>query len=184
MRYTTIIDITEMPLLYRNINVRLVYLHLVLKSGYHDYNRDIIDISIRQLAAQVNLTISAVRHALKILVKAQLLTKEGDLWKIKKWIIQESITPRVSSVKQKRIQDANKAREDERINMQREYNERQKSIDSYFEQGKTPFMVYYESLLQKAQQGDLESQKLVKTHYNTYQAHKKSLEENTNHIKH
>ena len=77
MRYTTIIDITELPSIYRNHNARLVYLHLVLKCGYHDTDRDLTDTSIRQLSAAVGLTIAATRHALLQLQAVGLLSREG-----------------------------------------------------------------------------------------------------------
>ena len=69
MRYTTIIDIRDFPELYRNQNLRLLYLHLVLKSGYHDDDRDQVHTSIRRLGYETGLTVSAVRHGLAMLKK-------------------------------------------------------------------------------------------------------------------
>lgn len=97
MRYTTIIDITEIPEIYRNINARLIYLHMVLKSGYHDTDRDRTTLSIRSLASDTGITISATRHALSILQKAQLLSRTGDTWIVKKWLIQDTISARPKS---------------------------------------------------------------------------------------
>lgn len=94
MRYTTLIDISEQPALYRNKNARLIYLHMVLKAGYHDNDRDILDKSFRTLASEVGLTLSATRHALAQLEAAGLLKKEQGSWRVKKWIVQEIPTPR------------------------------------------------------------------------------------------
>lgn len=94
MRYTTIIDISEEGMIYKNVNCRLVYLHLVLKSGYHDDDRDMISISIRTLAARVGISVGATRHALEQLQKAQLLARNGDKWQVKKWTIVTPPTPR------------------------------------------------------------------------------------------
>lgn len=94
MRYTTLIDISELPDVYRNKNVRLLYMHIVLKSGYHDQNRDLLDKSLRSLASEVGLTFSATRHAVAQLEAAGLLKKEGGTWRVKKWIVQEIPTPR------------------------------------------------------------------------------------------
>lgn len=94
MRYTTVIDISEIPAIYRNSNARLVYLHLALRSGYHDDDRDLVTISIRRLAVDVGLTVSATRHALGQLTAAHLLEKREQSWYVKKWIIQEIPTPR------------------------------------------------------------------------------------------
>lgn len=79
MRYTTLIDISEYPQLYRSSSVRLVYLHLVLKSGFHDDDRDLCAVSIRRLANDCGLTVAATRHALGLLEKAAMITRQGPL---------------------------------------------------------------------------------------------------------
>lgn len=102
MRYTTIIDISEFPAVYNNPNARLIYLHLALKSGWHDADRDQIKTSIRRVAMEVGLTVSATRHALVQLERDKLLTRSGDTWTVKKWIIQEIPTPRTQPKAQKK----------------------------------------------------------------------------------
>lgn len=96
MRYTTVIDISEFPVVYRNMNARALYLHMALKSGWHDENRDQLAVSIRQLAAGVGLTVSATRHALAVLAKAQLIRadKEKKVWHVKKWHLDTPPSPR------------------------------------------------------------------------------------------
>lgn len=94
MRYTTVIDITDFPQIYRNIHARLVYIHMALKAGYHDDDRDICRLSIRNLAADVGITVSATRNALLQLEKAGLISKSSDFWIVKKWVLQETPTPR------------------------------------------------------------------------------------------
>lgn len=95
MRYTTIIDIRENRAIYRNQNARLIYLHMVLASGYHDTDRDITDISLRALAEQTGITLSATRHALTQLERAGLLERMSDRkYHVKKWILDEPPTPR------------------------------------------------------------------------------------------
>lgn len=99
MRYTTTIDITELPQVYRNINARLLYLHMTLKCGYHDDDRDMLDASIRTLAADVGITIAATRHALVVLERAQLVKKEGSRWRVTKWLMSPEISKRVQRKK-------------------------------------------------------------------------------------
>lgn len=94
MRYTTIIDITELPSVYKNKNARLIYLHMVLRSGYHDNDRDVIDTSIRRLASEIGTTVSTVRHALKLLERNGLITRDSERTKVTKWLQQEAITAR------------------------------------------------------------------------------------------
>lgn len=94
MRYTTIIDIREKARIYRNTNARLLYLHLVLESGYHDDDRDLTRLSLRSMAAQTGLTLSATRHALKILQSEGLAIHEGEAWRIVKFILDKKPTPR------------------------------------------------------------------------------------------
>lgn len=94
MRYTTVIDITDFPQIYRNLNARLVYIHMALKAGYHDDDRDICRLSIRSLAADVGITVSATRNALLQLEKSGLISKSSDCWIVKKWVLQDTPTPR------------------------------------------------------------------------------------------
>ena len=56
MRYTTIIDIAQCPEIYRNINARLTYLHMVLTCGYHDNDKGLVRKSVRQLSAETGIT--------------------------------------------------------------------------------------------------------------------------------
>lgn len=107
MRYTTIIDITETPGIYRNKNARLVYLHLVLRSGYHESDRDLIDISIRNLAMAVGLSISATRHSLLCLEREKLISRDGTRWRILKWVVAELPTPRRQPKNAKAAAEAN-----------------------------------------------------------------------------
>lgn len=97
MRYTTVIDISEMPEVYRNTTARLIYVHMSLKAGYHDSDRDLVNVSIRRLSADVGVTVSATRHALHLLVRSGLLVKEGQLWRIKKWVEEQTITTRAKT---------------------------------------------------------------------------------------
>lgn len=99
MRYTTIVDISQIQDIYRNRNLRLVYLHLVLKSGYHDDDRDKIRISIRKLADEVGLTVSATRHALGRLQAEHFLARDGETWMVKKFILDNPPTPRQKTAK-------------------------------------------------------------------------------------
>lgn len=94
MRYTTVIDISENKELYRNKNCRLLYLHMALKCGYHDEDRDQLDCSLRNLAYAVGITLSACRHALARLQSEGLIEREGELWRVKKWVKSETITSR------------------------------------------------------------------------------------------
>lgn len=96
MRYTTVIDITDMPTVYRNVHCRLLYLHMALKSGWHDNDRDRLTASYRTLAADTGLTVSAVRHAIKVLTAAQLISRDDETWTwtVRKWILDAPPTPR------------------------------------------------------------------------------------------
>lgn len=94
MRYTTVIDVSEIPTVYRNPNAVRVYLHLVLKSGYHDIDRDMVCISIRRLATSLQMTVATVRHALHVLEQSGLIRKVGPSWSVYKWIPEQPISPR------------------------------------------------------------------------------------------
>lgn len=91
------IDITEMPEVYRNATARLVYLHLALRAGYHDNDRDQVTVSIRRLAMEAGVTVSAVRHALHQLERAGLLSKDPGRMIVKKWVEEQTITTRAKT---------------------------------------------------------------------------------------
>lgn len=97
MRYTTVIDISEFPNVYRNDHAKSIYLHMVLKCGYHDDDRDRISISIRNLAWATGNTLSATRHALKVLQEAGLIVRTGDVWAVRKWCSPPPPTPRTNA---------------------------------------------------------------------------------------
>lgn len=97
MRYTTVIDISELPEIYRNMTARLIYMHMSLKAGYHDSDRDLVTLSIRRVAAEVGVTVSATRHALHLLERSGLISREGQLWRIKKWVEEQTITTRAKT---------------------------------------------------------------------------------------
>lgn len=171
MRYTTLIDISELPSVYRNVNARLLYLHMALRAGYHDDDRDVLETSIRILSAQTGLTISAVRHALHVLEGARLIKKEGSAWIVKKWLPMQTTSPRPKAT-QKQLDAAQdeakiRARQERKEELERLRREEVKAS------GKTEFMLYYEGLQEKAQAGDPEAIKLVARHRATYEVHLK-----------
>lgn len=121
MRYTTVIDISEIPELYRNHTVRLVYLHLVLKSGYHDEDRDIAKLSIRRLAMEADVTVSACRHALHVLEKAGLLMNEPGGRKVKKFVEEQVVTKRARTKREM---------QEQLIVLERQKNQAQRELES------------------------------------------------------
>ena len=88
------IDISDMPEVYRNQAARLLYIHMALCAGYHDDDRDLVRQSLRVMAVRAGLTLSAVRHALGLLQRAGLVSREGDAWRVKKWFVDTPPTPR------------------------------------------------------------------------------------------
>lgn len=175
MRYTTIIDISDKSL-YKNVAARLVYLHLALKAGWHDDDRDLVEISIRTLAVQTGITVSATRHALQQLQAAQLIAKQaGSLWYVRKWIQEQPVTPRAATKRQQQQIEraAERAKENER--REREAAIEQLRREELQKIGKTSFMLWYESMQEKAAAGDLDAARAVKSHQATYDAHRRNM---------
>lgn len=112
MRYTTVIDISEFPSVYKNPNARLVYLHMALKSGYHAEDKDKLKSSIRRIAMAVGLTVSATRHALAQLEREQLITKTDSGWMVKKWVVETF--PEKNQVKKKTAAQEERERQQEK----------------------------------------------------------------------
>lgn len=179
MRYTTLIDISEYPQLYRSASVRLVYLHLVLKSGYHDDDRDLCGVSVRRLANECGLTVAATRHALALLEKYVMIKRQGSMLLVRKWVVEKSITPRARTQAQARHKEARELEEIDRARRDKQLRAEEKRREDLRAAGKTPFMVYYEGLLAKAKEGDPEAIRLVEVHRNTYQAHAAELAKET-----
>lgn len=162
MRYTTIIDIREFPQIYRNDNAKLVYLHLVLISGYHNEDRDQTTISIRQISYDTGLTISAVRHSLKVLISAGLLSRNGITWNVTKFVLEKPISPRIRSEKKR---SAAENLERERI-IKEEQNQREKEEKRKYQEeikaGKNPLKEMVKDLMKRAQNGDEEAAENLK----------------------
>ncbi len=167
MRYTTIIDISEIRQIYKSANTRLVYLHLCLRSGYHDTDRDIVDMSIRKMAMQCGLTVSATRHALRILANARLIERQGNTIKVTKWLQQEPITSRAQTRKQQQLQNAAAARMEEERKREREAAKEAAERAALRAQGKTQYQVYLDDLKRRAESGDIQAIEALKRHKHT-----------------
>lgn len=158
MRYTTIIDISEYPSIYHNPRARLVYLHLALKAGYHEEDRDICLLSIRRLAADVGLTISATRHALAVLERAQLIERFGISWRVRKFVLSTPIPPRArSQKKQKEIETRAYEEAQQKEREAREAAERAALAAERKRTGKSSFERFIDDLRARAAAGDPEA---------------------------
>ena len=94
MRYTTIIDITEIPAVWRNDHIAKLYTYMTLKCGYHDEDRDRLAAGYRTLAAAAGITEDACRHALTILQREGLLRRDGNAWVVTKFVLEKKPTAR------------------------------------------------------------------------------------------
>jgi hypothetical protein len=134
--------------------------------------------SIRAIAADTGLTVSATRHALALLLRAKLIERNGDVWRVYKWIPEQTITARPATKKQQQQQTARAIEQQQ----QREREARESEIKNQREAlekiGKTPYMVYYESQIEAARNGDLEAAKIVERNREIYEAHKQRMEQN------
>lgn len=157
MRYTTLIDISDNPVIYKNVNARLVYLHLVLVSGYHNDDRDLCALSIRNLAYAVGISVSATRHALHQLEQYKLITRQANMWLVKKFLLEEKISPRAKTKKQEEVRAEMTRNEQQTAQEREERRQREKLLES----GKTQFMLYYEQKIQEAAAGDPDAQRIV-----------------------
>ena len=171
MRYTTIVDISEFPALYRSESTRLLYLHMCLRSGYHDYDRDVCRLSIRQLARDVGLTIAAVRHALAQLAKYEMIIRRPEGYLVRKFLVEQPISKRARNKKEQHQQQHVDERERAHAQLQETRAKQQQQVDELRKQGKTSFMVYYEQQSAKGLAGDLEAAAWCAENAKTYQMH-------------
>lgn len=176
MRYTTIIDISEVQALYKSTSVRLVYLHLVLKSGWHDNDRDIAHVSLRSLAADTGLTLSAVRHAVEQLRKAHMVaTKDGTMW-VRKWLSEQQVTPRKQSERQAKAAQQREAEQREREQREAAQQREKEQREVARQQGKTQFMLYYEQKMAEAEAGDEKAKRIVESRRAMYEQHAQAMQ--------
>lgn len=134
MRYTTIIDVSQTPALYHSDSVRLLYLHLCLRCGYHDDDKGLVRQSIRVMAADTGLTISAVRHAMKVLEKWSLLKRHRGKLYVRNWCEEQPITtPAKRARKSKQQQQLETAAAIQRENQERRDQERREYLENFDE---------------------------------------------------
>lgn len=177
MRYTTIIDLTTLPQVYRNTNCRLLYYHMACKAGYHDNDRDLCMQSIRTLAADTGLTVAAVRHALAVLTKHGLLARQGQFWVVKKWVMEQPISKRARTATEQKATTAAHEREAAQRQMEKEMEQNRRKREAAERTGKTPYMLYYEDQVRKAAAGDAEAAEIVRKNKATYEQHKANMAE-------
>ena len=175
MRYTTVIDIRDYPDLYRNQNARLVYLHLSLAAGYHDNNRDMVSVSIRDLSWQVGITVSACRHALQQLEKLKLVTRDGDKLVVKKWCETDSITPRAKTAAQRKDIERATARDQQNDQAEQKRDRARIERENLAKQGKNSWMVYYENRQTRAMNGSVADQEWCRANAARYEENKKAM---------
>lgn len=183
MRYTTVIDISEINSLYRNKNAVLLYFHLCLKAGYQDDNRDVVDTSIRRLSADLDMSISAIRNALKRLQEYKLVTFTEGKITVKKWLMSETPTARPKNARQAKQQqeDAVRRKYENEMKAQRDKEEAERQAfeerkQLLLRQGKTVYMLTYEKYLEEAEKGDAMSIELAKRNKSRYEEEKRRAE--------
>lgn len=148
MRYTTIIDIFDTPV-WRSSSARLVYFYMCLKCGYHDDDRDVIHVSLRELSARLGLTLSAVRCALPLLTSQGLIASAGpSVYKVTKWAEPKEITRRKTK-REKEIAQIDEIRQQEKA---MEKAKREEEIKQAA--GKSSYQLRIERLQTAAAEGD------------------------------
>lgn len=180
MRYTTIIDISDIPEIYKNHNTRLVYLHLCLFSSYESDTLDVYGGSIRRLAADVGITVAAVRNSLRILFKYGLLkSTEDNKYIVTKYLTRKEIKTRAKTEKEAKEKEQKISYERRK---QQEHEEEERKRKEYKEQAaelakqnKTPFMAFYEGLQKRYEDGDTSVLRSLKRYRETYEQHKQSF---------
>lgn len=97
MRYTTHISVTEIPEIWRNHNATRLYFWMTDICGYHDDDRDMLTASLRRMALACGLTLDAVRHAVGLLQRHGLISRDGKGWRVTKYVIDQKPTARTQA---------------------------------------------------------------------------------------
>lgn len=164
MRYTTIIDITDIPQVYNNINATRVYLHLCLTCGFTADDMDTIRISYRQLAAQLSMTLAAVRHSLSLLIRYHLITIEDNIISVRKYLPKAEYKDRPKTqqaFKDEQFRKKVKADFEKSIEEAKNFEEEQKIENQRRKQQREAFCQHYKAMKERADKGDLEAQQYI-----------------------
>lgn len=147
MRYTTIIDIRDIPPVWTSSSARQLYVYMCLACGFEDYNRDILTKSIRGLAYDAGLTVSATRHALGILTRSRLVKKTVAGYKVTKWFETPTISPRGDGRRRQTAEDKRQAE------ILRERDRKQRELFEQIERTRRNAITYQEYLNNKQGNG-------------------------------
>lgn len=164
MRYTTIIDITDIPQVYHNINATRVYLHLCLTCGFTADDMDTLRISYRQLAAQLNITLSAVRHSLNLLIRYHLITIENNIISVRKYLLKAEYKDRPKTqqeFKDEQYRKKVKADFDKAMEENKHYQENKEKEEQERLAQVRRFCQHYRAMKERADKGDLEAQQYI-----------------------
>lgn len=147
MRYTTAIDLTEIPEIWRNLNACRIYYYLAMRCGYHDEDRDRIQISIRRLAQVTGCSVSATRHAIGVLTRAKLMETKDAAYLVKKFVLEQPVSSRARTKKEQQLQLEAQQRELQhyRLEAQRQEEQRMKTAPTAAEDA--AFVRQYEEYL-------------------------------------
>lgn len=179
MRYTTVIDIMDIPSVRRCRSASWLYYVMAMKCGYHDEDRDVLDMSLTRLAAVSGLTVSAVRHALNVLTRANLVRRNGQTWTVRKWLPEQAITARPKTKRQEKAVELQREEERERQQRAAVLEAQRRQRDELFKQGKSSFIVYCENLKRKAEAGDEEAAQAFKRNSAAYERAIRAMKQQT-----
>ena len=96
---------------------------------------------------------------------------------IRKWVYERPITTRAKTAEKAKYQEVSIDIERERQQRERDERAAAKKREELRQQGKTSFMIYYESQLQKAEAGDPEATDYCKRYFIDYQRHAQAVAE-------
>lgn len=155
MRYTTVIDISEFSDVYSNPRAVLLYYHLCVKSSYVDDDRDLYHSSLRRLSSEMGFTLSACRHALRLLARHSLVTfPEPGVIKVLKFVETLHVTKR--KTRKVVASDDNYV---QRLEEQKKQDAMLQRRRADVKEGRTGPLALLQHLESKAEAGDIKAKK-------------------------
>lgn len=106
---------------------------------------------------ETDLTISAVRNALRQLEKFSLLRHENGCTFVRKFVLEQSITPRAKTAKRQKEVEAQERQKQYEQEQRARRDEESRKYKEFRKSGGDPFASLLEELEQKANAGDLEA---------------------------
>ena len=140
----------------------------------YDYHRPVgVPGSIPQQECAPGIPASGT-HALHTLEQARMIKRAGPLWHVRKFIIEQEITPRAKTQKEAKKKAAAAAEQQASQALNTRLDEERERRQNLQQNNTSDFIIYYEDVVRRAKAGDVDAQETARRRRDMYIADCKS----------